>query len=363
MGDEFIPSHGGQLRETAEWFQIPEESLLDFSASISPIPPADDLIDALCESLRNRRILTQYPETGYADLKNALARYVGVHPGSICLANGVMPLFDAAVRALGLRKCLVSVPAFGQYERVLGNCGIGRTTFRLREQENFSVDPDAVLKEVTRCAVDSVLITNPHSPSGYLVPAGVLMQLQLALSALGVTLILDEAFIDYSPEVSLSGVAADGTRVIVLRSLTKFFAMPGLRVAYSVAHPENRAAIESMLPLWPVDSLAASAACLALIDPTLAQKTREANACDRLWLTEQMVAFGLHVFPASANYLLVRLPDRVDGREMWRRLIVEHRIVVRNCATFQSLTEQYFRIAVRDRIANQALISALAHLL
>lgn len=118
-----------------------------------------------------------------------------------------------------------------------------------------------------------------------------------------------------------------------------------------------------MLPLWPVDSLAASAARLALLDTDTIRKTREANAGERRWLTEQMIALGLHVYPGSANYLLVRLPDNRDGLTIWRCLIVEHLIVVRNCATFEGLTGQYLRIAVRDRLANQTLVSALAHIL
>jgi len=194
-------------------------------------------------------------------------------------------------------------------------------------------------------------------------PAAILTELQSALSALGVTTILDEAFVDYSPEGSLSGLAENAGNVVVLRSLTKFFAMPGLRIAYSVTHPDNRTRMESIVPLWPVDSLAASAARIALLDIASVRKTREGNARERRWLTEQMITLGLTVFPSNANYVLVRLPHEVNGFTVWRRLIVEHQIVVRNCATFEGLTGQYLRIAVGDRIANQALITSVYELL
>ena len=363
MADNFVPLHGGQLSEIAERFHVPEDSLLDFSASISPIPPCDAVVDALCESLRSRKILTQYPDPGYPNLKQAIAQHAEVDPSSICIANGVMPLLDAALRALGLRRCLVLTPAFGEYQRVLRGCGIDRRTLMLREQENFSVDPDAVLREVTYHSPDCVLLANPHSPSGCLMPAAILTELQSALSALGVTTILDEAFVDYSPEGSLSGLAENAGNVVVLRSLTKFFAMPGLRIAYSVTHPDNRTRMESIVPLWPVDSLAASAARIALLDIASVRKTREGNARERRWLTEQMITLGLTVFPSNANYVLVRLPHEVNGFTVWRRLIVEHQIVVRNCATFEGLTGQYLRIAVGDRIANQALITSVYELL
>ncbi len=363
MADDFIPLHGGQLRGIAEWFHIPEESLRDFSASINPIPLGNGIVDALCELLRNRKLIAQYPDPEYPDLKQAISQYAGVNPSSICIANGVMPLLDATFRAFGLRTCLVLVPAFGEYQRILRACGIEHRTLLLRERENFLLDPDAVLREVACYGADSVLLANPHSPSGCLTPPGVLAHLQSALLPLGVTMILDEAFIDYSPEFSLSGLAARVDGLVVLRSLTKFFAMPGLRVAYSVARPENRERIKSILPLWPVDSLAASAACMALLDIALTSKTRDLNAYERKWLSKQIVALGLQVFPGRANYLLVKLPDGKDGFAIWSALIVERLVVVRNCATFEGLSKQYLRVAVGDHCANQVLISALAHVL
>lgn len=362
MASDAIPLHGGQLREIAERFRVPEKSLLDFSANISPIPLGEAMIETLCESLRNRKILTQYPDTEYRDLKDAIAVYAGVDRSSICIANGVMPLFDVAVRALRLRRCLVLVPAFGEYQHVLKACEVDYATLLLREENNFLFDPDRVLKEATVSRVDAVLFANPHSPSGSLTHLPVLAELQRGLSHFGITTILDEAFIDYCPECSMSELAEHVAGLVVLRSLTKFFAIPGLRVAYAVAHHETCAKIESRLPLWPVDSLAASAAQLALLDRTRVFERQEANVREREWLRQQLISLEWQVFPGSANYLLIKPPGEVDGQEIWRRLIVEHRIVVRNCGTFEGLTKEHFRVSVRDRPANVALTSSLAQL-
>ncbi len=355
MTDDSIPSHGGQLRELAERFQIPEEALLDFSASISPIPPSDTLVEALCERLRNRKILTQYPDTKYRELKDAIARSAGVSADSACIGNGVMSLLAAAAHALHIRRCLVLIPAFSEYARTLEACGVVCDTLLLCEERNFQVDVSAVLTALTSTRADALLLANPHSPSGCLMPAPSLTALQQSVAALGVTMIVEEAFMDYLPEMSLSPVVANTERLIVLRSLTKFFAIPGLRVAYPIAQPELRNLIEAMLPQWPVDSIAAMAAQLCLGDTALAQRTREINALERNWLTERIEALGLKVFPASANHLLIRLPDDMDGSDLWRRLIIEYRIVIRSCATFEGLTARHLRIAVRSRPDNQML--------
>lgn len=362
MATDAIPLHGGQLREIAERFQVAEESLLDFSASISPILPGDAMIEELCELLRSRRVLTQYPESNYRELKDAIAKYAGVDHNAICVANGVMPLLDATVRASGLQRCLVLTPAFAEYQRVLTACGAEHFTLLLSEDNDFLLDPDLVLKAAVSSGADAVLLANPHSPSGSLAPPSILRQLQSTLARSGIAAIVDEAFIDFCPESSVSELSGHATNLVVLRSLTKFFAIPGLRIAYALAHPETRGQMESMLPLWPVDSLAAFAARLAMVDTAGVRERQEANTRERYWLREQLIALGWRVFPSSANYLLTKPPRDVDGLELWQRLIIEHRIVVRNCGTFEGLTETHFRVAIRDRLANMALISSLASL-
>jgi len=176
-------------------------------------------------------------------------------------------------------------------------------------------------------------------------------------------MIVDEAFIDYTPEESLSRRAATMPGLIVLRSLTKFFAMPGLRVAYAIACPEMRVSVESCVPAWPVGSIAAEASCMVLRDHASITATRETNALERCWLREQLQSLGLRVFAGAANYLLVKIDEGRDGSELWRRLILEHRVVIRSCANFEGLDEHYFRVAVRTRVDNQRLLDAFAAVL
>lgn len=360
MADLTIPAHGGQLRTIAERFGVPVESLLDFSASINPVPPSDELVAALCTSIRARRIVTNYPDTNYTALKNAIAEYAGVSTTSICVGNGGMSLLLAAVRALGARRCLVLVPAFLEYERVLASCGVERIPFALHEEDEFAIDPSRILEQLKVANADLLLLANPHSPSGRLLPGAFLEELQQSAAALGVFTIVDEAFIDYEPGQSLSRQAPSAAKLIVLRSLTKFFAMPGLRVGYAIAYPEIRVSLEAAMPLWPVDSIAAEAANLVLRDITAIEATREHNRSERAWLADQLRSKGLHVFTAAANYLLFEVGDAVDGLGLWRRMIVKHGIVMRSCANFEGLDTRHFRVAVRTRPENQRLIAALS---
>jgi threonine-phosphate decarboxylase len=359
MGEGFLPAHGGQLRELAAEFGVPEASLLDFSASIHPHPPSDLVVATLCDALRERTILTAYPDMHYAALKEAIAAYVQVGMEAIAIGSGVMPLLGAALCALRPHRCLVPVPAFAEYRKVLDTCGVECCTFTSTQDEGFLLDGARVAASLKASGAQALVLANPQSPSGRLMPADELLRLHEAAFALGATILVDEAFIDYAPEDSLSQWAAKSPGLIVLRSLTKFFAMPGLRVAYAVSCPEMRAAMESRIPAWPVGSMAAEAARMVLQDRPSIARTRATNATERSWLAEQLQALGLSVFPGAANYLLMKIDESRNGPEFWRRLIVEHRVVLRSCANFEGLDEHYFRIGVRTRLQNQLLVQAL----
>lgn len=357
-----MPRHGGQLRELAAQFQLPEDSLLDFSASINPRPPGDALVEALCDSLRARTIITQYPDIEYLELRKAIARYAGVDMASIVVGNGVMPLLAAALRALRIRSCLVLVPAFTEYRRTLAACDVECHTLVLREEDGFRVDCDRVFKQVKSTGAQALLIANPQSPSGTLMSAAEVGQLQETAANYGVATIVDEAFIDYVPEQSQSSGAAETNGLIVLRSVTKFFSMPGLRVAYAIVDPETRTGMETSMPSWPVDSIAAETTRLVLEDRGWAAAARESNAQERNWFAAELRALGLTVFPGAANFLLTRLNAKQDGLEFWRRLVVDHRIVVRSCANFEGLNQQCFRVGVRTRNENLRLLTAFSQM-
>lgn len=359
MPSDYTPEHGGQLGELAAKFDIPESSLVDFSASIHPLPPSDALVTMLCDAIRGRTILTTYPDMHYSALRQAIAGYAHVDARAVAIGNGVMPLLDAVVRALGLRTCLVPVPSFAEYRRILGACGAQFCTLQAAPGDGFAIDTEQVVAQLKATGAQAVLLANPQSPSGRLMCAKELQRLHEMAYALGVTIIVDEAFIDYTPGESLCEKAAESLGLVVLRSLTKFFAMPGLRVAYAVAHPEMRTAIEAFVPPWPVDAIAAEAARLALQDQAAIAAACEINARERAWLADRLKSLGLEVFPSAANYLMVKTDENRDGFDVWRRLIVEHRVVVRSCANFDGLDEHYFRIGVRTRSENQLLVEAM----
>ncbi len=355
MNEFAIPTHGGQLRALAQQFGVSEESLLDFSASIHPSAPSAGVMEKLGQHLRTRpELLSTYPEATYADLRDAIGKYAGVHLDGVAVSNGVMPLLQASASALGLKRCLVFLPAFSDYERTLRMAGCTAIPVLLKPSNDFRLSIEDISRAFETEGTDSLLLANPHSPSGVLLAEDVLKEIAKRAEDAGKVVILDEAFIDYAPQASLARLAERSRNLFVLRSLTKYFAIPGARVAYLVADPDGIKSVNAALPLWSVDSIAALLAQLLISEDS--SRRRDEMDHERSWLSAQLAELGLHVFPGRANFLLFSIDDPGD---LWRRMILEHGVVLRACGNFTGLDERFFRVAVRSRPENTRLMQAL----
>jgi len=355
-------SHGGDVLGVAATFGIDPKRLLDFSANINPFGPSQSVLDAVREAAADVSALTQYPQPRAPHLTQKIAARFGIDPATIVIGHGSAGLLDAIVHALRPRTALMPVPAFSEYHRVCAatNCTI--VPFVLESRNDFRLDINAFLTALATIRPDIVLLNNPHNPSGSLLSRADILTIVNAAASHGVLTIVDEAFIDYVPEDSTLDVAAQSNTLIVLRSFTKFYAFPGLRVGYAVSVPENIRRIEHTLPSWPVSSVALSAAEATLDDDVFERHTLKQNAIERTRMIEALSALGLRVTPSSANYLFVDCGALAKtARKLREKLIIRSSIIVRACDDYASLENTaYIRIAVRGSEDNDRLLAALA---
>jgi threonine-phosphate decarboxylase len=209
---------------------------------------------------------------------------------------------------------------------------------------------------------DAILLANPQNPSGVCHAAAMLRDLVAKAAEKRMYVLLDEAFIDYVPEHSLATETDQFSNLVVFRSVTKFYGMPGLRVAYAVANPSLSLAIGDHIPPWPVTTLASRAVNAALGDRSYADRARVHNIERRISLQNDLERLGLLTYPSSSNFILFGL-NEIDPDVFWQHMIVEHGIVLRACANYEGLPRGYFRTAVRTTEQNNRLIAALAHTL
>jgi threonine-phosphate decarboxylase len=353
---EAYPLHGGQLRQIAERFGIPTSELLDFSANINPSGPPPAVLSALRASLEDPATLVEYPDLQQSDLKRSLARYAGTSEEKVVVANGFVPLLEATLGALNIRSCLLPVPAFVEYRKTLERGGVEIVPHALSADASFHYDSAAMFAK----RAEALLIANPQNPSGVCHNSASICDLIAIAAEKNMYVLLDEAFIDYVPDNSLSTMIAQLPNLIIFRSVTKFHAMPGLRVAYAIANPAFSTAMSERLPPWPVTTLASLAVVAALDDHAYAVRSRSENLTRRTALQSDFELSGLAVYPSAANFLLFRLPSTIDPDVFWQYLILEQRIVLRSCANYQALPAGYFRAAVRTQVENTRLAAALA---
>lgn len=359
------PVHGGNLDWAASVAECSPNLLLDFSASISPLGPPPSILAAIAAATAG---LVHYPNPNYSDLRHALAAAHNIDPDWILPGNGAAELLTWAGRDLA--SCAVTclpTPAFGDYGRALKAFGGEVLACPLLDAQGQISDrlAAALARPLAQRQIApntaGLVINTPHNPTGQLWPSRELRPLlgQFKL------VVLDEAFMDFLPpaqQQSLIEQVVDFPNLVVLRSLTKFYSLPGLRLGYAVGHPDRLRRWQQWRDPWPVNALAAAAAAAALSDRAFQQRSWDWLQAARPPLLAGLSALpGLAPLPGAANYLLVRTNCSVVALQT--ALLQRHRILIRDCLSFADLGDRYFRVAVRTEADNQRLLAALADVL
>jgi threonine-phosphate decarboxylase len=347
-------THGGRVYESARRWGIAPEDVIDFSANINPLGPPSGVLAAIEKGLAPVS-LRFYPDSHA--FVSALAEKHGVAPDEIVVGPGAAALIFAALRASLPATALVMEPGFDEYFRACAAVEAEVFRPRLTEKNGFEPDFAALANTVETGRCDLLILNSPHNPTGRLYSREDVLALVELAEANDVAVLLDEAFIDYAPQASLLHVAATKSRFIVVRSLTKFYAIPGLRVGYAVCAAGIAAAIREQLDAWPVSTIALEAGRAALAEEEYGRETQRINAQSREEFAAALRGIGISVFPSDANFLLAKL-SRGSGAEL-AQWLESSRILIRRCDSFSGLGDGFIRLAVRSREDNLRLVSLI----
>lgn len=353
--------HGGDVWEIATKYGTPVESLIDFSANINPrgLPPG--AMERLQREAADAALLAKYPDPSYTALCHALAKRDGISPDSILIGEGAEALIGATLRAIRPVRCLIPIPAFSEYMRACASAGTQVVTLELQPREGFLPIEMGYVERLVTEACDFAVLNNPHNPTGQWVRKQMVIGLADRIRATGACFLVDEAFVDYAPDETIVDYASQVSGVVVIRSLTKFFGCPALRVGYAVGHPETLKQIAAVQPAWPVTLIAANALEEALKDKAYAANSLRENQGRRESLARSLRKLGAQVSRSAANFLLIRLREQWPHSAATREhLVRRHRIVVRNCDSYSGLEKgRYIRVAVRTARDNNLLLEGL----
>ena len=353
---EKTPKHGGDVYGLARSLGLGLQDLLDFSANINPLGFPPGLAGVVSQTLAD---IVHYPDRRCHELTEALAAYHGLSPGEILVGNGSTELIYLIARFLEPRRALVVAPAFSEYEQALSVAQIPVDFLLTREDRNFTLDGPLDPGEASL-----VFLANPASPSGALLSPDHLLPVVASLDAAGVYLALDEAFVDFVEEASLKIVLGQFPHLVILRSFTKFFGIPGMRLGYLLAAPALIERLAAVQEPWSVNTLAQAMGRACLEDQIFMAQSRSLVATERQYLLGGLGALpGLAPFPGGANYLLVKLTRPGWTATRLQKKLLGQGIMIRDASNFRGLDERYFRVAVRRRGENQRLLQALARCL
>jgi threonine-phosphate decarboxylase len=347
--------HGGTVFALSRRLGIAPEEIADFSASINPLGLPHRVRDAVAGALDS---LVHYPDADCAGLKQALAAAHGLTTAHVAVANGSTELIYQIPAMLAGRRALIVSPAFSEYGHALAQHGWQVRRLLLSPADGFRLDP-AALENALAAGCDALYLCNPGNPSGMLYPPDLIAEVYRLCRASGTFLVLDEAFMDFCEEASAKGIIAAEEHGLVLRSMTKFFGIPGLRLGYALAHPGLIGRLEERGIPWCVNTLAQVAGTAALRDSEYRRQTIEYVGQERSRLCERLSRLPqLSVHPSQANFLLVEVSGGLTAAGLKERLLAQ-RILIRDCANFAGLDSRFFRIAVRTAEENQRLLTGL----
>jgi threonine-phosphate decarboxylase len=352
------PTHGGNVYKVAREQRIPVDRIMDFSASINPLGPPAVGLSAIRSALKQ---IVHYPDPDCWKLRQALAQQCGVDPDMILVGNGSTELIHLLPRALAIKSALIMGPTFAEYARALTDAGSSVQYVHARREERFRPPLKEVLRQLSakRSRFDAVLLCNPNNPTGQVMNRRAVRELAEVVDRQQGWLIVDEAFIDYCQTQSVVSMLSAHPRMMVLRSLTKFYAMPGLRIGYLVGASKVVDQLKDRQPPWSVNSLAQEVSRAVLQDYAYAKKSRTFMKSERSRFIRGLRALStVRSYPSAANFVLIELPASTCASEVTDRLAAE-RLLVRDCSTLPGLTTQMIRVAIRTVKENRRLIAAL----
>lgn len=340
--------HGGLDYKELEELGISPDRILDFSVSTNPFGPPGGIRQAI-----RRADICNYPDSEASELKKTISKNNGVSLNNIMVGSGSTELIRLITTAYFKEgdPVIIPQPSYGEYKIASRIAGARVIEQLLYEKSGFQMDTDRTVYLIKKQCPKGIFICNPNNPTGqYLLKADLHKIIEVARNTL---IILDEAYVAFTENPwNSTGLIKTGN-VIILRSMTKDYALAGLRLGYLVA-PENIIEVlERVKPPWNVSSVAQAAGLFVLQNKEYLEECRRKINKVKEYLFRELINLGLNPLPSRSNFFLVKVGNA--GR--FRKALLHREILVRDCTSFG--LPDYIRIAPRSMANSRRLISAI----
>lgn len=359
--------HGGDIYTDG---LLKGRELIDFSSNINPLGIPESFTNHIDEAVKN---LNRYPDAKYRELKYNLKEYINkgftlfsdgreqkfITEEHIIVGNGAAEVIDAVISQF--KSILITAPSFGEYEEDALKWGLNIRYSKLTESMEYNYE-DIMIKLPN---VDALIMGNPNNPNGSIINKEKFKEILNFSEEIGKKVIIDEAFIEFVGDMNQSFVdeIKNYKCLFIVRALTKFYAMPGIRLGFGLCRDTKFIEeIKAKQNPWNINSFAEVAAKYVLKDKEYIQRSLKWIAKERDYLTKELksIPFIYKVYETHGNFILCKLKDL--NCHKFYDMCLKKNIVIRKCDNYKGLGKQYVRFAVKDRDTNYMLVEAIKNL-
>jgi threonine-phosphate decarboxylase len=356
--------HGSDLESIEQYYGIPKEEIISFSANVNPLGISPMLRKHLETHID---AITLYPDREYTDLRRAISAYCGAPLEQILVGSGATELISRFVKETLPKKIMLVNPTYSEYAREIGLEGGELVSYQLPESSEFHMDVSDFTARLDS-SFDLLILCNPNNPTGSALHHAQLREILRHCRGCGIHVLIDETYVEFADQledITAIPLASEFDNLFVLRGISKFFAAPGLRLGYAVTGSEAiRRRINETKNPWSINSLAAVSGACMFQDAAYIRSTREFTHSERLRVLEQLRKIpAVHVFESESNFFLLRiLREDVTSETVFDRLIRD-RMMLRDCASFPGLGTNHIRFCLCRPEQNDRLLAGLQQLL
>ena len=349
--------HGANVDNMAKKFGKNENDIIDFSSNVNP-HIISDLGKYVLEGLEKSR---SYPDINYTNLRNNISDYIKVDSELIIPGNGATEIIYLLMKSIKRRLAILN-PTFSEYGRGAKLNNLEIIDFHLKEENNFSIDLDEIQKNMDK--FDSLFICKPNNPNGKVKDLNELLDLMIENDKL---LIVDETFMEFVGEeekYSLINKIEQTPNLFILKAVTKFFGMPGLRLGYGVT--SNKQIIKNIYEYkepWTINSFAENLSNYLFKDKEYINGSKDYYINERKFMLEELRKISrLKVYDTDTNFVLIKLDDD-EANSLKLELFEKYNILIRDASNFIGLDKSYIRVAIKSHNDNKVLIESLRKIL
>ncbi|MCR4696525.1 MAG: aminotransferase class I/II-fold pyridoxal phosphate-dependent enzyme [Lachnospiraceae bacterium] len=325
---------------------------IDFSVNINPFGVPENVKKAMVEAIDG---VGDYPDISQERLKKSCSEMLGVNEEYLLFGNGSSELFMAIANTLRPKKVSIPVPSFYGYEYAFKSVSEDVLFYNLKEEDSYCLTKEFL--SVLEKNIDCIILANPNNPTGALTDKDLLKEIFDTCKRKDIRVVLDECFIEFTNEKSALSLIDEYPNLIVIRSFTKIFAIPSVRIGYMICSDKTLVNdVSNHLPEWNVSGIAEAAGCECTKCGEYIIKSRDYVKKEREYLSEQFKKLGIKTYDSSTNYLLIHSEKQLYD------LLLEQGILIRDCANFRGLKKGYYRIAIKTHTHNELLIDAIRHI-